>query len=97
MTKIDFQNFEIEKSLRLFSRFFFPEHRNFQWKNDFRDFFRKYFFIENFDVPEKNEKKSQTFFDFKILKIDFRHENLIFFFQIFFLERFAHTLSFPHI
>ena len=37
------------------------------------------------------------FFDLFFLKIDFRHEKLIFFFQIFSLTRYSHPLGLPHI
>ena len=50
----------------------------------------KYVFIENFDVPKNYmffEKKSQHFSISNFLKIDFRHEKFIFFFQIFFSSK----------
>ena len=72
----------------------------FSKKSIFRKFSRKIFFHWKFRCSEKlffGEKKSRKCFDSKILKIDFRHEKIIFFFQIFFLTRYAHPLGFPHI
>ena len=53
---------------------------------DFRKKIR-FFFIEHFEVPEKKifpKKKISNFFRCQILKINFRHENVIFFTQDFF-------------
>ena len=111
MTKIDFQNFEIEK----FSRFFSPTKiifRNIEIFNEkifFGFFFEKSDFSENFSENMFSlkismfrkiiccEKNLKIFAISKFLKIYFRHEKIIFFFQIFFLTRYGHLLEFPHI
>ena len=109
MTKIDFQKFWNRKIFEIFFRqkIIF---RNIEIFNEtiFSDLFSKNFdFSKNFP---KNifslkismfrkiiffEKKSQTFFDFKILKIDFRHEKLIFFFQICFPHKICSSSWIP--
>ena len=104
-----FKNFEIEKfwdfflskkinfrNIEIFNEQIFSG--NFSKKSIFRKFFRKIFFHWKFRCSEKLffwRKKSRFFFDFKILKIDFRHEKLIFFFQIFFPHKICSSSWIP--
>ena len=101
------RKFEIFIFLVDFSKKHFSK-KHFSRKHRSKNIFRPIFFSKKISSKSQFKKWKFWFFDFwsgifsiffrsQILKMDFRHEKLIFFFQIFSLERFRSLLSIPHV